>query len=62
METAANPRKLPLKGDFWSISPLAMIYAIARTFLFVAAFLGLRDLEASAFTNDVHWSIYLPHI
>ena len=61
VEKAANPRKLPLKGEFWSIFPLALIYAIARTYLLVEAVLGLRDLEASAFEN-VYWSIYLPHI
>lgn len=61
IEKAANPRKLPLRGEFWSIFPLALIYAIARTYLLVEAFLGLRNLEASAFTN-VDWSIYLPHI
>ena len=61
IEKAANPRKLPLRGEFWSIFPLALIYAIARTYLLVEAFLGLRNLEASAFTN-VNWSIYFPHV
>ena len=61
IEKAANPRKLPLRGEFWSIFPLALIYAIARIYLLVEAFLGLRNLEASAFTN-VNWSIYLPHV
>ena len=60
MEKAANPRKLPLRGEFWSIFPLAAIYAIARIYLFVEAFVGLRDLEASAYVN-VNWVIYLPH-
>lgn len=60
IEKAANPRKLPLKGEFWSIFPLASIYAIARTYLLVEAFVGLRNLEASAYVN-VNWSIYLPH-
>lgn len=61
VKKAANPRKLPLKGEFWSIFPLALIYAIARTYLLVEAFVGLRDLEASAFVN-VNWSAYLPHV
>ena len=61
IEKAANPRQLPLKGEFWSMFPLALIYAIARTYLLVEAFLGLRDLEASAFMN-VNWSNYLPHL
>ena len=61
IEKAANPRKLPLKGEFWSIFPLALIYAIARTYLLVEAFVGLRNLEASAFVN-VNWSKYLPHV
>jgi hypothetical protein len=60
-EKAAEPRKLPLKGEFWSIFPLALIYAVARGYLLVEAFLGLRDLEASAFAN-VNWSAYIPHV
>lgn len=60
IEKAANPRKLPLRGEFWSIFPLASIYAIARIYLLVEAFVGLRNLEASAYVN-VNWSIYLPH-
>lgn len=61
IEKATNPRQLPLKGEFWSMFPLASIYAIARTYLLVEAFLELRDLEASAFVN-VNWSNYLLHL
>ena len=61
IERAANPRPLPLKVEFWSIFPLAVIYAIARTYLLAEAFGGLRNLEASAFVN-VNWSIYIPHV
>lgn len=61
IEKAQNARKLPLKGEFWSIFPLALIYATARTYLLVEAFLGLRDLEASAYMN-VNWTIYIPHM
>ena len=61
IEKAADPRKLPLRAEFWSIFPLALIYAIARTYLLVEAYLGLRQLEASAFMN-VNWSMYLPHV
>ena len=58
IERAANARNLLLRGEFWSIFPLALIYAFARISLLVEAFVGLRDLEASAFVN-VGWSTYL---
>ena len=61
LEKANNPGKLPLRGEFWSIFPLALIYAIARTYLLVEAFVGLRNLEASAYMN-VNWAVYLPHL
>ena len=60
IEKAANPRKLPLSGEFWSIFPLATIYAIARTYILVEAFAGLRNLDASAYFN-VNWAMYVPH-
>ena len=61
MERAADPRPLLLKVDFWSILPLEVIFAIARTYLLAEAFGGLRNLEASAFMN-VNWPIYIPHV
>ncbi len=60
-EKAEEPRKLQLKGEFWSILPLAIFYAVARGYIFVEAFIGLRDLEGSAFVN-VDWSAYIPHV
>ncbi len=56
-----EPKQLPLAWEFWSITPLAIIYAAARVYLIVEAFMGLRSLEPSAYLN-VNWSNWIPHI
>lgn len=60
-ETWKVTRVQPLPWEFWSIFPLAIAYGIARGYLIVEAFLGLRHLEASAFEN-VEWANFLPHV
>lgn len=57
----AQARELPMPVEFWSIFPLAFTYAVARAYLIVETFLGLRELEGSAFIN-VEWSNYVPHL
>ncbi|KAA8900207.1 hypothetical protein FN846DRAFT_959244 [Sphaerosporella brunnea] len=54
-------KDLPLPFEFWSILPLAILYGVARLYLIVEVFLGLRELELSAYLN-VDWSEYLPHV
>lgn len=56
-----KPKQMPLAWEFWTIAPLAVIYAVARGYLVVEAFLGLRSLEPSAYLA-VTWSSYIPHI
>lgn len=54
-------KKLPMTGEFWSIFPLAVIYAFGRSYLLIEAFAGLRELEASAYIS-VNWANFIPHI
>lgn len=55
-----DTKQLPLKFEFWSIFPLACTYAVARLYLIVEAFVGLRTVEQSAYF-DVDWTVYVPH-
>lgn len=61
-QTADTKPKAPLPQpwEFWTITPLAVIYGIARMYLIVEAFLEFRNMPASAFLN-VRWSAYIPH-
>ena len=60
-DQAREPTTLPLPWEFWSISPIALLYGIARAYLLTEAFLELRSLKVTAFLN-VQWSTYVPHI
>jgi hypothetical protein len=60
-EDAFIPIELPLKWEFWGIFPLALVYALARGYILVEAFLGLRSLPVSAYLS-VQWLSLLPHI
>ena len=44
-----QPKKLPLRWEFWSNFPLAWVYAIARGYLVLEVFLQLRVLNITAF-------------
>lgn len=56
-----EPRELPLPAEFWSILPLAITYGASRAYLVIKAFLGLRELDPSAYMN-VKWSAYFPRV
>lgn len=57
MTETREPKDLPLPWEFWTILPLAVLYGVARVYLFVEAFLGLRIVEATALLN-VDWASY----
>lgn len=59
-DTSAKSKELPLKFEFWSIFPLAWTYALARLYLIVESFMGLRAMDPTAYAN-VAWTTYLPH-
>lgn len=61
-EAAATlPKTLPLKAEFWSIFPLAVTYTVARLYLIVEVFVGLRTVDASVY-ETVNWANFIPHI
>lgn len=60
-EVPFEPRELPLVWEFWSIFPIAFIYAAARVYILVEALVGLRSLPLSAYLT-VDWAQYFPHI
>jgi hypothetical protein len=53
--------ELPLKWEFATIMPMAIIYGVARLYLIVEAFAELRNVNASAFVN-VEWTNFIPHV
>ena len=54
-------QELPLRWEFWSMMPVAVLYGIARLYLVIEAFLELRAAPETAFIN-VNWATYIPHI
>ncbi|KAJ9138188.1 hypothetical protein NKR23_g8608 [Pleurostoma richardsiae] len=52
---------LPLPWEFWTIMPIAVLYALARMYQLVEAFAQLRDVEVTVY-DTVDWSVYLPHV
>ncbi|KAK4069227.1 hypothetical protein Trihar35433_5806 [Trichoderma harzianum] len=59
-EEAWAPKQLPLVWEFWTIFPVAFIYALARFYILVEPIVGLRSMEAGAF-QTVNWMGFLPH-
>jgi hypothetical protein len=54
-------KQLPLPWEFATITPLAILYGVARFYLIAEAFAELRDLDGSAYVN-VEWTNFLPHV
>lgn len=55
------PKQLPLVWEFWSIFPVAFIYAMAKAYILVEPLLGLRSMQVGAFAT-VDWMSLLPHL
>ncbi|KAL1650536.1 hypothetical protein SLS61_006002 [Didymella pomorum] len=53
--------ELPLPWEFATITPLAIVYGIARMYLITEAFMELRNVDASAYVN-VEWTNFVPHV
>ncbi|KAF2134702.1 hypothetical protein P153DRAFT_392026 [Dothidotthia symphoricarpi CBS 119687] len=53
--------ELPLTWEFAMIAPMAIIYGVARSYLFVGAFAELRCASATAFVS-VEWTDFIPNI
>lgn len=53
--------ELPQTWEFVAITPLAIVYGIARLYLIAEAFAELRDINATAYVN-VEWTNFIPHV
>ncbi|KAJ4309723.1 hypothetical protein N0V94_008793 [Neodidymelliopsis sp. IMI 364377] len=53
--------ELPQTWEFVAITPLAIVYGIARLYLIVEAFAELRNVSATAYVN-VEWTDFFPHV
>jgi hypothetical protein len=53
--------QLPLTWEFVTITPLAIVYGIARFYLLAEAFAELRNVKGSAYVN-VEWTGFIPHV
>ena len=54
-------RQLPLPWEFATITPLAIVYGLARLYLIVEAFAELRDVQGTAYVN-INWTNFVPHV
>lgn len=59
--TKRRMTELPLPWEFATITPLAIVYGIARASLLIEVFAELRDTKGSAYVN-VEWMDFLPHV
>lgn len=53
--------ELPLPWEFATITPLAIIYGIARVYLIGEVFAELRNINVKAYAN-VEWTNFIPHL
>ncbi|KAF2029125.1 hypothetical protein EK21DRAFT_101345 [Setomelanomma holmii] len=53
--------ELPLPWEFATITPMAILYGVARLYLIAEAFAELRNINASAYVN-VEWTNFIPHV
>lgn len=53
--------ELPLLWEFATITPLAIVYGVARLYIIVESFVELRDIQGSAYIN-VEWTNFIPHV
>jgi hypothetical protein len=56
-----EPAQLPLPWEFATITPLAIVYGLARFYLLAEAFAELRDVKSSVYVN-VEWTDFIPHV
>ncbi|KAF2676495.1 hypothetical protein K458DRAFT_447503 [Lentithecium fluviatile CBS 122367] len=53
--------ELPQMWEFVAITPLAILYGVARLYLIFEAFAELRNVKGSAYVN-VEWTNFVPHV
>jgi len=60
MEKRMREREFIPKWEFITMSPVTMVYSLARTYIVVEVFVSLRSLPVGAF-DSVSWSNFIPH-
>jgi hypothetical protein len=53
--------ELPVPWEFVTITPMAIVYGVARLFMIAESFAELRNVSASAYVN-VEWTEFMPHV
>ncbi|KAL9128480.1 MAG: hypothetical protein Q9217_002858 [Psora testacea] len=61
MEKRRREREFVPLWEFITMSPVTMVYTLARTYIVVEVFVCLRSLPSGAF-DSVQWSEFIPHI
>ena len=56
-----TPESFPLPWEFAASMTMALLYLVARAYVLVKMFAGLRILPASAYTC-VYWTNFVPHV
>lgn len=64
MDTMEKRRREQEFIPLWEVivmSPVTLVYTLARTYIVVEVFVGLRSLPSGAF-DSVQWSSFIPHL
>lgn len=59
--TTRKMTELPQTWEFVMITPLAVVYGIARLYMIAEAIAELRNINATAYVN-VEWTNFIPHV
>ena len=61
MTVKRESTELPLPWEFATITPLAIVYGVARFYLIGEAFAELRNMEGTVYVK-VEWTNFIPHV
>ncbi|KAJ4359022.1 hypothetical protein N0V95_002558 [Ascochyta clinopodiicola] len=61
LTVARKMTEIPVRWEFATITPLAVVYGIARLYLIGEAVAELRNVSATAYVN-VEWTNFIPHV
>jgi hypothetical protein len=59
--TEREMSELPVLWEFATITPLAIVYGIARLYLLAEGFAELRNINGTAYVH-VQWTDFIPHV
>ncbi|KZM18644.1 uncharacterized protein EKO05_0001178 [Ascochyta rabiei] len=61
LTVARKMTEIPVRWEFATITPLAIVYGIARLYMIAEAVAELRNVSATAYVN-VEWTNFIPHV